>query len=199
MTIYTRAAAILLTTFSTLCLTAQPSGPSGETASASAHPSNGVVQLTVTAAVALEHRRPSDPPEVYAPWRGLLDFKITNVSSGLAHLVETSTDMEYIFEVMDASGEPVPPTEEGKQVAAALANTSTRRFSEPLAVLDLSPAEEFTAHIDLSVLYQIQPGRAYKIRVKRSKGLPQKDQYGRPTERSEVSVVVDIPEMGILR
>jgi len=48
-------------------------------------------------------------------------------------------------------------------------------------------------------MYQLQPDHAYKIRVTRSAGLPKNGGDGKPLQRIELSVELDIPEIGILR
>ena len=161
------------------------------------HPSNGIVELAVKPIPDLNRLGNPTSKEVYL-WTGLLETSILNVSSGMVRLVEVVDWEEYAFTVLDSSGKPVPLTERGKKERDSAAHPGAVHIGSA-SVIDLGPLKEFKDKIDLSEYYQVQPGQAYKIGIKRTKGLPIVDEGGKPLKRVEVSCSVEISEFGILR
>ena len=68
-----------------------------------------------------------------------------------------------------------------------------------MSVLDLVPLEETTLRLDLAKRFEIKPGQAYKVTIRRSRGLPKTDEDGKPLKNVEVSCSFDVPDNGILR
>jgi hypothetical protein len=176
-------------------------GQAGTAAASAAtdHPSNGVVELVVKPILDPELLRGSDHREVYSPWTGLVEIAIRNVSVGMAHLVEVEAQEEYTFDVLDSSGKSVALTESGKERSDRAAHPDPHRPSGFVSVFELAPFEELKNQFDFATTYQVHPGQAYKIRLKRTKGLPTVDVSGKPLKQVEVSCSVEIPEFGILR
>jgi hypothetical protein len=174
-----------------------PSGiPSGD------HPSNGVVELIVMPAPAPGHRPHAltEPPEAYAPWDGLLNVSVRNISLGATIVDGGSWDRDFTVEVLDSTGKPVPMTEHSKSIAEA-ASRPRDPFGHqgPAYRAKLMPGQDSHFQMDVSQIYQVVPGRAYKIRIKRSAGLPKVDEYGKPLQQRELSCTVIIDERGVLR
>ena len=126
-------------------------------------------------------------------WGGRLEFTLVNVSRGVKQVDEDSAAWAYECEVSDSSGKPVPMTELGKQMAAARVRPGS--LSGPVARLTVRPLEGITSRLNVGLLYQIKPGYAYTIRVRRSHGLPVVDESGKPlpAQRRELSYTVQIP------
>jgi hypothetical protein len=53
--------------------------------------------------------------------------------------------------------------------------------------------------LDLAKRFEIKPGQAYKVTIRRSRGLPKTDEDGKPLKNVEVSCSFDVPDNGILR
>lgn len=160
------------------------------------HPSNGVVELIVTPEPA--HGRRSLPGEAYAPWDGFLNAKIRNISLGPARVEEADWTREYVIEVLDAVGKPVAMTERGKSVAdAASRPRDPRGYYGPVGSANLAPGEENYVQMNIKQIYQVEPGRAYTIKMKRSVGLPKVDEHGKPLQQPELSCTVTIDERGV--
>lgn len=64
---------------------------------------------------------------------------------------------------------------------------------------ELVPWQETTIKADLSKLFRIEPGHAYKVTIRRSRGLPKTDESGKPLKAVEVSCSFEVPDYGILR
>jgi hypothetical protein len=162
------------------------------------HPSNSVVELIVTPEPA--HGRRPPPGEVYAPWDGFLNVRIRNVSLGPARVDEADWTREYTIKVLDSSGRSVPMTERGKSIADALSRPrDPRGYYGPAGSANLTPGEENYVQMNLKQIYQVEPGRAYTIKLKRSAGLPKLDEYGKPLQQRELSCTVVIDERGVPR
>ena len=177
------AAALLLFWASGSCTQAQMVGaaippviPAGD------HPSNGVLELIVAPVPASGSRphRLTDPPEVYAPWDGVLSMRVRNISLGPARVDEADSLFEYTIEVLDSSGKLVPMTERGKSTTEAASRPrSPFGYYGPASAFKLMPGEDVYTQVDLSKFYQVVSGRAYTIKIKRSVGLPKVDEYGK--------------------
>ncbi len=195
--------AILLVAWSALCARGQTAGAAERAETpAEDHPSNGVVELIVTPAPAPPHRphKLGDPPEIYALWEGLLNVRVRNVSLGPARVDETDWLFEYTIQVLDASGRPVPMTERGKSRAEEASRPrNPYGYYGPASAFSLAPGEDVYGQLDISKIYQVQPGKPYTIKLKRTSGLPTVDEYGKPVQRRELSCTVVIDEKGVLR
>jgi hypothetical protein len=177
---------------------AAPAGdPSG------VHPSNGIVELVVAPAPAEGPPRPhrlTDPPEVYAPWDGLLNVSVRNISLGPARVDSGDWQLDYTIEALDSAGKPVPMTERGKSVAdAASRPRDPFGYYGPASAVNLRPGQETSVQVNVSKIYQVVSGKAYTIRIKRSVGLPKVDEYGKPLQQGELSCTVVIDQRGVLR
>jgi hypothetical protein len=144
--------------------------------------------------------RDTETHDVYGPWLGLVWITIHNASHGMVRLVEVGPDDEYEFDVTDSSGKAVPLTERGKQERDLAKHPDPHRpYTGSISVYDLGPTEEITSKFDFAALHQIKPGQAYKVKIRRTRGLPTVDENGKPLKQFEVSCTVEIPEHGILR
>ena len=106
---------------------------------------------------------------------------------------------DFGFEVFDSAGRPIEQTESGKQCAEIF-----RRIGPPTMVLSyshhhLAPTQQTVYPVDLSNLFKVEPGHAYTVVVRRSRGLPTVDELGRPIKDVEVSCSLDVPDYGIPR
>jgi hypothetical protein len=157
------------------------------------HPSNGVVELSAKPVLAYE--RGPRSPEIYTPWAGLVRITIRNISGGAIRLDEMAVSAELQAEVLDSAGQPAPLTEEGKRAA-----TNSRQYPGAISVsMDvLTPLEEMTVLLDVSKRFEIKPGQAYKVTIRRSRGFPRKDEDGKPIKNEEVSCSFEVPYYGIL-
>jgi hypothetical protein len=166
------------------------------------HPSNGVVEIVATPTAEPTHgpRALTDPPEVFLPWRGLLNVAIRNVSHKIVTVDEVMWTREYVVEVLDASGKPAPLTDRGKSLAyAASQPRDPHGYPGPAARVKLTPGQEANTKMDVSQVFQVAPGTAYKIRIRRSAFLPTVDEYGTPLSQRELSCTVTIDAAGVLR
>ena len=165
-------------------------------ATAPIHHSNGVVEMSAKPILAHEPRPQSETREVYSPWAGLVEITIRNISKGVIRLAEIAPLSEVQVEVLESAGQPVDLTEAGKHAA-----NSSGRFPGAISVsvLDLVPLEETTLRLDLAKRFEIKPGQAYKVTIRRSRGLPKTDEDGKPLKNVEVSCSFDVPDNGILR
>lgn len=178
-----------------------PAGAVDGTAEAD-HPSNGVVDLSAKPVVddGQGHARDTSNHDPYGPWDGFVWLTIRNVSRGMVHLVEIAADEEYTFEVVDPSGKAVPLTELGKQERGEAASPDPHRFHiGSVSMYDLGPTQERSSRFNFAVFYQVRRSREYKIRIKRTQGLPTVDESGKPLKQAEVSCSVEIPAFGIPR
>jgi hypothetical protein len=104
---------------------------------------------------------------------------------------------EFIFEVLDSAGRPVARTELGERTSEEMARQA--RNLGWAARNPLPPWQEITIRADLSKLFRIEPGHAYKVTIRRSRGLPKTDESGKPLKAVEVSCSFEVPDYGILR
>jgi len=166
------------------------------------HPSNGIVEIVATPIAEPTHepRALTDPPEVFLPWRGLLSVAIRNVSREMVTLDAVMWTREYVVEVLDSSGKPVPLTDYGKSLAdVASRPRDPHSYSGPAARVTITPGQESTTKMDVSQVFQVAPGTAYKIRIRRSAFLPSVDEYGKPIAQRELSCTVTIDAAGVLK
>lgn len=174
----------------------------GTAAAIADHPSNGVVEIVVATAAEAVHEPHAltDPPKAYVPWRGLLNVTIRNVSNGVASVDEATWTNEYAVEVVDSSGKPVPLTDRGKSMAdAASKPRDPHGYTGPAARVRLTPGQEINTKMDVSQIYQVAPGTAYTIKIRRTSGLPAADEYGKPLAQRELSCTVTIDGLGVLK
>ena len=164
---------------------------------AAVYPSNGVLELSAAQILGPDHRPASQRHDVYGPWRGLIEVKIRNVSRGVVRLEETPMMSEFVIDVFDSTGAKVARTERGRRVEGA--DTSNSRLVLSLTPVQLAPLQETAHALDLSNFFQIEPGHAYKVTLRRSKGLPKTDVEGKPLKEVEVSCSFEVRDYGILR
>jgi hypothetical protein len=152
-------------------------------------PSNGMVEMRVRQVFDPEPpRRKIDPPKEPV-WHGGVAVTVKNISRAVVHFAEGWGTFQ--FTVLDASGNPAPLTEYGKEVAS---RQGPPNFGSA-ATYDLKPGEELTVEAHLSARYKIEPGQAYTIRVRCSRGFPMVDADGWPLmpPRRELRVTLEIP------
>jgi hypothetical protein len=105
---------------------------------------------------------------------------------------------DFGFEVFDSAGRPVERTESGKECAEIFRmehpNIVTRLSHQQLA-----PTKQIVYPMSLSSDFKIEPGHAYTVVIRRSRGLPKVDELGRPLKEVEVSCSFDVPDYGIPR
>jgi len=160
------------------------------------HPSNGVLELSATP-VTEQLLRPSERNKVYGPWTGKIVVTIRNVSRAVVPLSEVEPEWDFDIEVLDAAGLAVPRTEFGKRLPSGPGRQPTGRLS--LHDFKLAPLEELTLKMDISKVYQVEPGHAYKVTLRRLWGIPKVDEAGKPLQQPEISCSFEVPEVGILR
>jgi hypothetical protein len=172
------------------------------TEAAADRPSNGVVEIVVTPMAEPTHepRALTDPPEMFLPWKGLLNVRIRNISGGIARVDEGTWTREYVVEVVDSSGKPVPMTDRGRSLAdAASKPRDPLDYIGPAARVKLTPGQEINTKMDVSQVFRVVSGTAYKIRLRRTAGLPAVDEYGKAISQRDLSCTVMIDSAGVLR
>jgi len=162
-----------------------------------AHPTNGDLELSATPIPAPDTRPAGKRIEQYVPWHGMVQLTIRNMS--FAPVMIEDMPCDFGFEVLDSAGRPIEQTESGKQCAEIF-----KRIGPPTMVLSVShhhlaPVQQTVYPVDLSNLFKIEPGHAYTVVVRRSRGLPMIDELGRPLKEVEVSCSFDVPDYGIPR
>jgi hypothetical protein len=160
------------------------------------HPSNGVLELSATPAPDPDTRPAGMRVEHYFPWHGIVEVTLQNISFAPAIIYENPCDLG--FEVVDSTGRPAEQTDSGKQCA------DLRSIDSPTVVFSfsrhqLAPMQKTVYTVGLSRYFKIEPGRAYTVVVRRSRGLPKVDEAGRPLKDIEVSCSFDVPNYGITR
>jgi len=53
--------------------------------------------------------------------------------------------------------------------------------------------------MNLAKVFQIEPGHAYKITLRRFRGLAKTDEAGKPLQQVEINCSFEVPNVGILR
>ena len=163
----------------------------------SVQPSNGVLELSAAPILGPDRRPASQRHDVYGLWAGLVEVKIRNVSGGVVRLEETAIMSEFAVYVLDSAGAAVTRTERGRRVEGAEAAKRSVVLSSTL--VQLVPLQETTREVDLSNFFEIRPGQAYKVTIRRSQGIPKIDAAGKPLKDAELSCSFDVPDYGILR
>ena len=162
----------------------------------SVRPSNGVLELSAAPRLGHDPRPIGKRHEEYLPWRGLIKITIRNVSFAAATLDETGV-WDFDLDVLDSAGQPVVRTDLGKRLAdVPRTGPATNLFASRIL---LAPLKEISSEVDLLNYFKIEPGHAYKVVIRRSKGLPKVDEVGRPLKEIEVSCSFEVPEVGLLR
>jgi len=167
------------------------------TAAAADKPSNGVLELSAEPILGPDRRPESERHDVYGPWGGLVEVKIRNVSRGVVRLEETAMMSEFAIEVFDSTGAKVARTERGRTAEGT--DRSNPGFLLSLTVVELVPLQETARRLDLSSFFQVEAGQAYKVTLRRSRGLPKTDEAGKPLKQVEIGCSFEVPEVGILR
>ena len=143
------------------------------------HYNNGLLEISVA------HGEPNlrERKEMEANgrlWHGArLAITIKNVSDENVLVAQTSV-AQYEFEVFNSAGVPVPLTPAGER-ARATRRTHLRNPTSAYSAM-LQPGEKVTEVLDISRFFQIFPGEAYTVRVRRSDGLPDHRRNGEKIE-----------------
>jgi hypothetical protein len=166
-------------------------------ASPAAHPSNGVLEMSAVPALAPDGRPPSQVHEVFSPWRGLVVITIRNVSRNVVLLNGIGPEWDFHAEVVDSSGQAVARTEFGKRVADS--NWKLTGTFVSVQQVRLVPLEETIIKMNIAKVFQIEPGHAYRVTLRRFRGLPTTDEAGKPLQQVEINCSFEVPEYGILR
>ena len=174
------------------CAHAQTAG-----ALAATHPSNGVLELSARPVPEERPRPESERHSVYGPWTGTVVITFRNVSRGVVRLDEVSAEWEFDTEVLDSNGQEVARTGYGKRLPSGPGRQLTGRAS--VQQIKLAPLEETTFRMNISRVYQVEPGHAYKVTLRRLWGLPKVDEAGKPLQQPEISCSFQVPDVGILR
>jgi len=174
------------------CAHAQTTG-----APVATHPSNGVLELSARPVPEERPRPESERHNVYGPWTGTVVVTIRNISRSVIPLLEVNAEWEFDIEVLDQAGSAVPRTERGKRLPSGPVRKLTGMAS--IQQVKLVPLEETTFKMDISKVYQVEPGHAYRVTLRRLWGLPKVDEAGKPLQQPEISCSFEVPEVGILR
>jgi hypothetical protein len=164
---------------------------SGTATGQSDHPSNGVVQMSITPVFPLIGGRPGDPggPPVEGIWQGVLEVTITNVSALKVRCVRRAWWWdEYSVQLLDSGADPAPLTPLGSERMPNAGGPQTVPGSGSLA--DLEPSQKFTDKLNLALIYRIKPGQTYTVRIRRSRDLPPVDAVGRPLPELSATIVI---------
>jgi hypothetical protein len=161
------------------------------------HPSNGVLELSARPVPEEPPRSESQRHNVYGRWTGKVVITIRNICRGVVPLSEVNPEWDFDTEVLDGSGLAVLRTESGKSLPSGPDRKLTGFAS--LHHFKLAPLEELTLKMDVSRVYQVEPGHAYKVTLRRLWGLPKLDEAGKPLQQAEISCSFEVPEVGILR
>ena len=159
-------------------------------------PSNGVLELSAVPFAAPDSRPAGKRVEKYFPWQGAIEIAIRNISFAPAMIEDLSCD--FGFEVFDSAGRPVEQTEDGKKCAEVL-RMGQPTFITRISHQELAPNKQTVYPMNLSGFFKIEPGHAYTVVIRRSRGLPKVDELGRPLKDVEVSCSFDVPDYGIPR
>jgi hypothetical protein len=106
------------------------------------------------------------------------------------HLVERAWPEAYGIEVLDSSGNPAALTEYGQKEAAS---RGPNTYIGSVFVFDLEPSEERSIRMNLAAIWQIKPGQAYTIKVKRTLRPVEEMDAARVPLRGELSATLEIP------
>jgi hypothetical protein len=96
-----------------------------------------------------------------------------------------------------SSRQAVARTEFGKRVADP--NWKLTGTFVSVHQTQLVPLEETTIKMNIAKVFQIEPGHAYKVTLRRFRGLPETDEAGKPLQQVEISCSFEVPDVGILR
>jgi hypothetical protein len=154
-------------------------------------PSNGMLELRVKQVFDPEPPRRQIDPAKEPVWHGTIEITVKNVSHGVVRFIDA--DGTFQFSVLDSGGKPAPLTEYGKKALAPRQGPPS--FSGPVSSFDLQPGQEVTQEAHLSAGHQIEPGKAYTVKVRCSRGFPMVDPDGWPAmpPRRELRVTLEIP------
>jgi hypothetical protein len=161
------------------------------------HPSNGVMEMSAVPVVAPDRHPPSQVHEVFSPWRGLAVITIRNVSQGVVTFYDLGAESDFHAEVVGSNGEAVARTEFGKRVADP--NWELTGTFVSVHQTRLAPLEETTIKMNIAKVFQIEPGHAYTVTLRRFRGLPKTNEAGKPLQQIEIGCSFEVPEYGILR
>lgn len=173
-------------------MNAQAPAPVDSDAPATGRCSNEALKLSLKAVKTPGPLHRMSQPEPIPVWDGLIEVRLKNVSSLVVHLKELAADWEYEVSVLDISGKSVPMTEYGRKLTPGKIPTGGD-YMGPTSSLDLSPSQETGPRLMyLSRIYQIEPGQAYTVTLKREAGLPKVDQIGRALKHPGLSCSLTI-------
>ena len=90
----------------------------------------------------------------------LLTLTLRNNSEESVFVVDTGTVSDYKFEIKNAGGEVVQPSDRGRK---KLASTGFKRI-----VREVKPGQEISSEIDLGELFDLSAGAGYTLILKRN-------------------------------
>ena len=104
---------------------------------------------------------------------------LKNISGAKFRCTRRAWWLQYKVEVFDSGGKPVPLTPFGESEFAS-AEGPTRGYSGPISLTDLESMQALTDRLILNDIFQLKRGDAFRVKVRRSRDLPQVDSLGRP-------------------
>ena len=166
---------------------------SGGLTSQTDHPSNGVLEMTLSPVfpqVLGPHIRGVEPYMVDDLWNGVVAVTFKNVSGSKLQIVRKSTWwLQYMVEVFDSEGKPAPLTPLGEQTFSAPGGPHMG-LSISNWPIDLEPTQQSTEDLILPAIFQLKRGGTYTIRIRRSRDLPKVDTFGRPVGELSATLIV---------
>ena len=156
------------------------------------HPSNGVLEMTLSPVfpqVLGPHIRGVEPYMVDDVWDGVLAVTLKNVSGSKIQYIRKTWWLQYVVEVFDSVGKPVPLTPFGEQQLSVPAGPH-KGYSGGASIVEIDPTQQFTERLILAAVFQLERGATYTIKIRRSRDLPQVDTFGRPIGELSATLVV---------
>lgn len=160
-------------------------------------PSNGVLEMNARPVPEHDPRPLGQRREAYRPWSGLTEITIRNSSKETVRLVEIAAVLEFGFDVVDSEGRPADKTDLGRRVIEP--RSPQGRPLGAVERIQIAPQQENTIRVDLSNYFKIEPGRAYRVTIRRSRGIPDTDDAGKPIKEVEISCSFEVPSIGLPR
>jgi hypothetical protein len=173
-----------------LILTPKAKPQAGSTAQAD-HPSNEVLEMALAPVFpqVVGPRQPGSASRLRDDiWDGVLEVTLRNVSDVKVSFIRRSGVAQYDIEVIDAEGKKEDLTPLGKDQLSAAKGTPS--YSGPVSIINLDPGQVFSERILLAEKFHFKRGQTYSVKVRRTRDLPQFDQFGRSLAELSVTVVV---------
>lgn len=137
--------------------------------------SNGALELKV------EHEHPE--PGFGANDRyGILTITLKNISSEPLKIIVGSPYCDFAVDIWDSAGNPPKATALGK----TLPKSDAERAVCPVlsaGIFELQPGKDYSRHLNINKLFELEFGRSYRIKVRWVKGLPAATPSGRSLRR----------------